>query len=239
MRLAGYIRVSSTEQVEHGQGLDIQQQAIRKWAKTQGHKLTKIYADEGISGTADIEEREGLADALASIRYNGSEGLVITSIDRLARNLTVQEVALAEVWDSNGRVFTVDSGEVLSDDPDDPTRTAVRQILGAVAQMEAAMIARRLRKGKEHKRAAGGFAGGQVPYGFRSEGGNLVPDPKEREVIDSMIELRAKGNSYQAIAEHLNAAGIPSKRGGKWYAQTVSYAMTTATAGRWVAFLND
>lgn len=226
MKLAGYVRVSSAEQVENGQGLVIQEQALKAWAKANGHKLTGIYRDEGISGK--VEDREGLEDAIASIRYNGSEGLVVANLDRLARRLDVQEGALAAVWNAGGQVFTVDRGEVLRDDPDDPMRTFVRQVLGAVSQLEAGMIARRMRKGKEHKKAAGGFAGGQVPYGFRSENGNLVPDETEQEALATMRELRASGASLRVIAAQLNEQAIPSKRGGIWYPQTVAYALSNA-----------
>ena len=48
MRLTGYIRVSTTEQVNSGHGLDIQEQTIRKWAKDNGHQLTGIHRDEGV-----------------------------------------------------------------------------------------------------------------------------------------------------------------------------------------------
>jgi hypothetical protein len=49
-----------------------------------------------VSGTTD--EREGLTEALAAVRYNGADGVVAYSLDRLARSLTVQEAALQQVW---------------------------------------------------------------------------------------------------------------------------------------------
>ena len=65
MRLAAYLRVSTVEQVDHGQGLDIQESAINKWARSNGHRIAHWFQDEGVSGT--IEHREGLESALASI----------------------------------------------------------------------------------------------------------------------------------------------------------------------------
>jgi hypothetical protein len=55
---------------------------------------------------------------------------------RLARTLVVQEAVLGHVWKHTGRVFAVDVGEVLQDDPDDPMRTAIREIMGVFAQRE-------------------------------------------------------------------------------------------------------
>ena len=220
MKLVAYLRVSTIGQVEDGHGLEIQEDAVRQWAKKSGHNLVAVYTDEGVSGT--IETRAGLEEALSAVRFNGAEGIVVSSLDRLARSLTVQEAALQQVWAAGGRVFSIDTGEVLADDPDDPVRTFVRQILGAVSQLEAGMISRRLRRGREHKAASGGYANGSPPYGFRADGGVLVPDSEEQSVRQFMKGLRRDGRSLRDIANSLNDAGIRSKRGRNWYPQTVA-----------------
>jgi DNA invertase Pin-like site-specific DNA recombinase len=179
-----------------------------------------VFGDEGVSGSQ--EQRDGLEDALSAVRFNGADGLVVASLDRLARSLTLQEASLQQVWASGGHVFAVDTGEVLADDPDDPVRTFVRQILGAVSQLEAGMISRRLRRGLEHKAAQGGYAHGAPPYGLVAESGQLIPDPDEQRVVLSMIEMRGTGASLRDIADHLNGTGVGSKRGGTWHPQTVS-----------------
>ena len=219
MRVVGYIRVSTSSQVEDGAGLDIQDQAIRRWCREHRHRLLRIYRDEGVSGTSDT--RDGLEDALAAVKFNGAQALVVHSLDRLARSLTVQEAALQQVWGADGRVFAVETGEVLADDPDDPVRTFVRQVLGAVSQLEAGMIARRLRRGRLHKAEAGGYAHGAPRYGWKADGGELVPDQGEQAVLERIRAMRADRASLRDIAGVLNAEGVPSKRGGKWHPQTV------------------
>ena len=67
----------------------------------------------------------GVEDGTAS-------GLVVYKLDELARSLTVQEGTLAKVWGLGGSVFSVDLGEVARDDPDDPMRTAMRQMVGGL-----------------------------------------------------------------------------------------------------------
>jgi DNA invertase Pin-like site-specific DNA recombinase len=220
MRVVGYIRVSSAGQVEDGQGLAIQEQAIRRWAREHRHRLVAVHRDEGVSGR--LESRDGLEEALSAVRFNGAEGLVVASLDRLARSLTVQEAALQQAWSAGGRVFAVDTGEVLADDPEDPVRTFVRQVLGAVSQLEAGMIARRLRRGRLHKAESGGYAHGAPRYGWRAEGGELVPDPAEQAVVERIRALRADGASLRDIAGVLNAEGVRSKRGGRWHPATVA-----------------
>ncbi|MEQ8715981.1 MAG: recombinase family protein [Acidimicrobiales bacterium] len=149
MRLAAYIRVSSEGQVEHGYGLDIQRQAIETWANNEGHEIAVWAADEGVSGSNGFETREGLYGALQAVSDHAVDGVVIYSLDRLARKLTAQEAALAKVWDCGGHVYSIEQhGLIPEDDPDDPMRTAIRQMRGVFAQLERSMITKRLRDGK-------------------------------------------------------------------------------------------
>jgi hypothetical protein len=55
---------------------------------------------------------------------------VVARLARLARALTVQKASLAVAWQAGGHVFTADAGEVLRDDPANPMRTALRQVVG-------------------------------------------------------------------------------------------------------------
>ncbi|MFF7191487.1 hypothetical protein ACFZAR_41345 [Streptomyces sp. NPDC008222] len=45
-------------------------------------------------------------------------------MNRLARELVVQEAALAQTWKHSGRAFMADQVEILPDDPEDPIRRA-------------------------------------------------------------------------------------------------------------------
>jgi DNA invertase Pin-like site-specific DNA recombinase len=110
---------------------------------------------------------------------------------------------------------------VLADDPEDPVRTFVRQILGAVSQLEAGMISRGLRRGRAHKAAKGGYAFGAPPLGFRAEGGALVPDPNEQVVVHRVAELRDDGMSLRAIGEVLTEEGLKPRRSSRWHPMTI------------------
>lgn len=173
-----------------------------------------------MSGASDV--RPGLQDALAAVRFNGVDGIVVASLDRLARSLSVQEAALQQVWAAGGIVFAVDSGEVLADDPDDPLRTFVRQVVGGIAQFEAAMISKRLRMGRQHKAESGGYAHGAPPFGWRAANGALLTQPDEQAVVDRIRGMRGAGSSYREIASELNREQVPAKRGGTWHPQTVA-----------------
>jgi DNA invertase Pin-like site-specific DNA recombinase len=99
-----------------------------------------VLRDEGISDSLEAVDRPGLADALSMIESGEVSVLLVPRLDRLARKLTIQEAALAHVWKHGGRVMACDQGEIGRDDPDDPMRTAMRQMVGVFGQLERAMI---------------------------------------------------------------------------------------------------
>lgn len=221
MRLMAYLRVSTDLQADQGMGLAVQRQAIRAWAKGNGHRIVGWHSDEGISGTNDVDARPGLLDALTALEAGEAMGLVTYKLDRLARKLTVQEATLARIWSLDCCAFTVDLGEIPQDDPDDPMRTALRQMVGVFAQLDRGMIAARLRAGRRMKAASGGYAGGAPRYGMRAEGRSLVADEGEQASIARLRALDQQGCSSRQIADTLNAEGVPSKRGGSWSSATV------------------
>src|SRR5688572_22577813 len=82
-------------------------------------------------------------------------------------------------WALGATVYAVDLGEVPRDDPDDPMRTALRQMVGVFAQLERGTVVARLRAGRRRKHELGGYAFGAPAYGQRTVEGVLVPDETE------------------------------------------------------------
>lgn len=222
MKLVAYMRVSTDRQAEQGYGLDVQERAIRQCAKQLGVRLTAIYTDEGLSGTTEAVDRPGLAQALDDIANGRSQGLLVPRLDRLARSLSVQEAALAHVWRYGGRVFSCDTGEIQEDSPDDPMRTAMRQMMGVFSQLERSMITARMRAGRKMKAEAGGYAFGGPPLGFKAQDRALVPDPQEQATLARIQELRNEGKSLRAIAAILESEGHSPKRSARWHPQTLA-----------------
>lgn len=225
LRLVMVRRVSTIGQAVDGYGLDAQEADCRRWTKTTGHRIVHSVVDGDTvttSGTSTVDEREGLMDAMEWIKEGHADGILAPNLDRIARELTVQEAILAYVWALGGRVFTADHGEHLEDDEDDPMRTAMRQMRGVFHQLDRGLIRKRLRDGRNAKAAAGGYAFGAPPFGKRAEGGGLVDDTEEEKTKAIAKALRTQGLSYRAIAVKLEELGRPAKRGGKWHPGTVA-----------------
>ncbi len=225
VKVVGYIRVSTDRQAEHGFGLDVQETAIREWARANKHIVVTVYTDAGVSGSNGVEDRVGLPDALNALEDHRADGIVIARMDRLARKLVVQEAVLARVWDAGAHAFEVGSGLI---DPADDERTFIRQLMGAMAQLDKARTLRRLNAGRAAKRKRDGWAGGMVPYGYRIDPDTktLVPEPAEQRALVDARRMRAQGKSWRTITAYLNwtMGGIfitPPRRGAMWYPMSV------------------
>ncbi|MER5584135.1 recombinase family protein [Streptomyces asoensis] len=227
LRLVMVRRVSTTAQASDGYGLDAQESDCQRYARKASNPKVRIVhgvvdGDErSTSGRSTIDERPGLLEALEWLQDGRADGILAPNMDRLARELTVQEAVMSYVWALGGRVFTADDGEQVEDDPRDPMRTAMRQMRGVFHQLDRAMIVKRLGEGREAKGNRGGYAFGAPRYGQQAIDSELVRNNQEAATLKRMLHWQSEGLSMRAIAARLNAEGVPSKRGGQWHPATV------------------
>jgi DNA invertase Pin-like site-specific DNA recombinase len=223
-KVIGYTRVSTAEQV-NGFGLEVQERAIRDYCKAHRLRLVRVLSDGGQSGSNGLDDRVGLAEAIALVERKEVDGLIVYRLDRLARKLLFQETVMGRMRDAGAEVVSVTEPDI---DSEDETRVLVRQVLGAIAQYERAVIRGRMMAGKAAKVAKGGYGGGRPRFGYRAEAGKLVPDPVEQEAVTLVRQLRADGLSLREIAARLEEAGIAPKAGGRWHPVTVQRILSAA-----------
>jgi DNA invertase Pin-like site-specific DNA recombinase len=208
-KAVSYLRVSGKGQVD-GDGFPRQRAAIATFCKAAKYDLVEEFHDAGVSGTKDLDSRPGLAALLDRIESNGVTVVIVERADRLARDLMVSEVILAQLAQAGAKVITADGAD-LSSAADDPTRTLISQVLSAVAQFDKSVTVLKLRAARERLRRKGHRIEGRKPYGFR---------PDERAIIEHMSALRAKPRaerlSYEGIATQLNAEGHTTRYGRPW-----------------------
>lgn len=224
MKLIAYIRVSSSGQLD-AFGPEAQEEQIRRWARNNRHRIVAVMTDD-ITGTLGVKDRPALVDTLTAMHDDRTiEGLVVANLGRLARELTIQEAILAQVWSDGRNVYAADQGEVPRDDPDDPMRTAIRKMQGVFMELDRAMITKRLRDGQRIKAAEGRHWTGpyrygeqQVVHGRQRDAG---PNPNELRIIARILELREDGLSYRQIATSLDGDGIKPRRAERWSSMMV------------------
>jgi DNA invertase Pin-like site-specific DNA recombinase len=228
LQALSYLRVSGKGQVR-GDGFPRQRQAIERYAKVNGIEVVEEFRDEGVTGAAELEGRAGLAALLDRIESNGVRMVLVERADRLARDLMVGEVILAQFRELGVAVIAADSGTDLTAADDDPTKVLIRQILGAVSQFEKSVIVLKLRAARERVRRRDGRCEGVKPFGTL---------PGEENAISRMRELYRKPRggerkSFGKIAAALNAEGLPSRSGRPWSRSSVHAILTRSE--RWHA----
>ena len=156
----GYIRVSGKGQV-NGDGFDRQRKAIQDYAKANGFEIVHIYQEEGVSGT--LKDRPALTDMMLDLEENGHgiHTVIIERIDRLARDLMIQENILHDMNRHGVSILSATDGDLLEDDP---TRKLVRQVLGAIAEYDKTMLVLKLKAARDRKKAKAGKCEGRKSY---------------------------------------------------------------------------
>jgi len=214
-----YCRVSGKGQVD-GDGFPRQESAIREYAKAHDFRIVgKPFRDGGISGTTEGEDRPEFAKLLTALYSNGVKTIIIERLDRLARDLMVQERIIAELQKQGFTLVSVAEPDLCSTDPQ---RVFIRQIMGAVAQLDKSNIVAKLRGARQRQRAKNGRCEGRKPYGFY-EG--------EATVVDRMKQLRAEGLGFDRIAAKLNTEGFPTRTGARWHGLVVNRILTGKARG--------
>lgn len=214
MRAIGYVRVSSEEQAKEGISLAAQEAKIRSYTALHDLDLIEVVIDAGKS--AKNTRREGLTRVMAAIETGDVRAVVVYKLDRLSRRV-VDTLSLIERIEASGGAFHSIQEKI-------DTKSAMGRffltITAAFAQMERDMISERTIECLAHKKAQGEHIG-RVPYGHALKDGRLVAAEAQKDVISLVSDLRARGATLQAIADHLNARQIETQRGGQWHPTTV------------------
>lgn len=205
-----YLRVSGKSQVD-GDGFARQLAAVKSYAKTNGIRIIKIFREEGVSGKKDMANRPAFSGMLEALHSNGVRLVLVERLDRLARDLMIQESILLDLKRSGFQLISVAEPDLCSDDP---SRKLMRQVLGAFAEYEKNILVLKLRGAKQRLKARTGVAHeGAKPFGFYE---------REQAVLEQMKTLRSSGMAYDKIAAALNEQGIRPRRGSQWYPFSVS-----------------
>ena len=91
-----YLRVSGKGQVE-GDGFTRQLKAIREYAAAHDIKIVTVYREEGVSCTKESADRPAWSELMTALHANGVRTVIIEKLDRLARDLMVQETIIADL----------------------------------------------------------------------------------------------------------------------------------------------
>lgn len=199
-------RVSSREQEREGFSLDVQVEALEKYAARNGGTIVKMYR---IAETASKkDERKTFKEMLAYVKQNASslDGLLFYKVDRAARNL-FDYVELERLESETG----VTVHYVAQPTENSPAGRMQRRILANLASFYTEQQSVDVKEGMERRVKAGLFAG-LAPYGYRNiriDGRSIVQvDDREAGNVQRMYELYAShGHTLDSLIEALKDEG--------------------------------
>jgi len=201
----GYLRVSGKSQID-GDGFPRQREAIERYAAAHGITITQGFEEKGVCGATELDNRPALQELVAALHSSGTRLVLIEKLDRLARDLMVQETIIRDFRRDGFEIISTMEPDLCSDDP---SRKFVRQVFGALAEYDRVMIVAKLRAARQRIRAKTGRCEGRKPYA-------------DQGVIQRITELHRHGMSFAQIAGTLNTEGIRSSEGKGWYPASVS-----------------
>lgn len=174
-----YTRVSTAAQTE-GYSLETQQERLRQYAEYKNLEIAGEYCDAGKSGKsilgrpAFVEMMDDIASGKDQISY-----VLVFKLSRFGRNA-------ADVLKSIQTLLDYGVDLVCVEDSIDSSTQGGRltlAILSAVAEIERENIRVQFMAGRMQKVMEGGWAGGPAPFGYRNEGGSMVVEPGEAEIV--------------------------------------------------------
>jgi DNA invertase Pin-like site-specific DNA recombinase len=215
--IVAYVRVSTSQQGRSGLGIEAQRETLWRFARDDGFEIVAEFVEvESGKGSDALDRRPQLAASLAKARALRCP-VAVAKLDRLSRDVHFISGLMAH------RVPFL----VAELGPDvDPF---VLHLYAALAEKERALISGRTRSALAAAKAKGVKLGN--PKIAAAQGAAVLAVRAEADraacnVLPIISEIRKSGAmSLRAVAEALNARGIPTPRGGRWYAMSVRNAL--------------
>lgn len=214
MRIAAYCRVS-TDHTDQLNSLETQREFFQQYAIQYGHKLFRVYADEGITGTS-VKRRVEFQKLMEDAKYGLFEMVVVKDVSRLARNTvdflqsirTLKAMGIGTIFVTNNMTTLGDSEFILT-------------IFSAMAQEESANLSKRVKFGKDINSKKG-----RVPpriFGYdRIDNFTLRINEKEAAIVRDIYDMYIhQGLGARLIALTLERRGETTKFGCAWNSRAV------------------
>jgi DNA invertase Pin-like site-specific DNA recombinase len=246
IRAAIYLR-RSTDKQEYS--LDDQEKPILEFAHTHGHEIVARFVDDAVSGMS-VNGRDDFKRMieLGTQKNPPFEIILVYDVSRFSRTHPDEAAHYEFVLHENG-VHVIYVAEPFAGD-DSIGDMLMKPMKRTLAHMFSLEQSQKVLRGSKTNAARGYSNGGSGAYAYdrllvdhagqpirvlkpgerkheKTERVTLVPSNNGRpEVVSRIFHLFAEEKlGRRAIANVLNAEGIPSPTGGKWFASTIGHIL--------------
>jgi site-specific DNA recombinase len=221
----GYFR-ASTDETNQPYTLEMQEEKVRAYCHSQdGMELTAVY-EERASGK-NIEGRPRFLQLLEDAAAGKFDAVVVYKVDRWSRQLA-DMLSTVDFLDRHTVRFASVTEPI---DTSTPMGRMVLQMLGSFAEFERGLIVERVIAGIEAKLAKGLPLTSRVGFGLRVDTHGVVEaDPETFGVVQRIFEEYARDlRGTKAIAQRLQADGLPTPGTAPWSAPAVARVLRSRT----------
>ena len=216
---AAYIRVSTDDQVELSP--DSQLEEIRKYAQREGLLLLEdyVYIDAGISGKK-ADRRPEFMRMIAQAKADDCPFSVILvwKFSRFARNQE-ESIFYKSILRSKCGVEVVSISEPLLAGP---FGSLIERIIEWMDEFYSIRLSQEVKRSMTVN-AQRGKLQATPSFGYRAEGGKLIPLPDEAAHVRWVFDSFVAGNGLLNIAKELNDQGVRTHRGNLFENRTIEY----------------
>lgn len=218
---AVYIRVSTDEQAELSP--ESQLEKIQEYARREGFLILQdqIYVDAGISGKK-AEKRPEFMRMIAAAKEKDCPftTLLVWKFSRFARNQE-ESIFYKSILRSKCGVDVVSVSEPLIAGH---FGTLIERIIEWMDEFYSVRLSEEVKRSMEVN-ARRGKLQTTPSFGYRVEGGKLIPQPEEADLVRWIFRTFVDGKGLYPIARELNAMGVRTHRGNQFENRTVEYIL--------------
>ncbi|MCJ0620101.1 recombinase family protein [Haloarcula hispanica] len=196
-----YCRVSTQDQSLDRQLESTQEYAEGKFDADLGR--LRFYRDKS---TGTNTERADYQQMMADAESGDIDAVVVHSISRICRSISDLERTASQLEDAGVELHIISEGLTLRPDESDPYQTALFQLLGVFAELEANMAQQRTKEGIAARQQNDDYHHGPAPLGFEKNDGLLVEGENYHEVVGVLDMVQKNELSKRKAAQRLNTS---------------------------------
>ena len=209
MKVAFYMRVSTSRQALEGDSLEEQDNELTKYCEAMGYVITKKYVDHK---SGKDTNRPQFQEMLADGKVGKFQAILVKKLDRFSRSLLDFEATMQLLQDHEVAFVSLKDNF----DTSSAMGNAMLRIALVFAQLEREQSAERIKEVMYFRATSGLRNGGFVPFGYSVVNGELVVYPKEQKLVETIFNEFIQTESTAAVADMLNKDGIPARNGKPW-----------------------
>ena len=201
-KVALYVRVSTTSQLEEGYSIEEQKAKLESYCDIKDWHVYKVYTDGGFSGSTT--ERPALEQLIKDAQSKLFDTVLVYKLDRLSRSQKDTLYLIEDIFLKNNIEFV----SLLENfDTSTPFGRAVIGLLSVFAQLEREQIKERMQLGKLGRAKSGKsmmWAKTSYGYNYDKETGSMTVNEYEALAVKKIFTSYLAGMSITKLRDKIN-----------------------------------